>query len=58
MVLILYVATSLGSIHFLAGGGGSGPEEFGVGSANFDMLQRGGSFYSFGINGGGHKNNQ
>jgi hypothetical protein len=45
----------LGSIHFLAGGGG--PEEFGGGSANFDMLHRGGSFYSFGINGGGHKNN-
>jgi hypothetical protein len=28
------------------------PEEFGGGSANFDMLQRGGSFYSFGINRG------
>jgi hypothetical protein len=42
---------------FLAGGGGE-PEEFGGGSANFDMLQRGGSFYSFCINGGGHKNNQ
>ena len=40
------------------GGGWGGPEEFGSGSANFDMLQRGGSFYSFGINGGGHKNNQ
>ena len=38
---------------------GGGAEEFGGGgSANFDMLQRGGSFYSFGINGGGHKNNQ
>ena len=34
------------------------PEEFGGGSANFEMLQRGGSFYSFGINGGGDKNNQ
>jgi hypothetical protein len=38
----------LGSIHFLAGGGG--PEEFGGGSSNFDVLQRGGSSYSFGIN--------
>ena len=31
--------TTLGSIHFLAGGGES--EEFGGGSANFDKLQRG-----------------
>jgi hypothetical protein len=34
---------------------GGGLEEFGGGSANFDMLKRGGSFYSFGINGGGIK---
>jgi hypothetical protein len=29
---------------------GGGPEEFGGGSSNFDVLQRGGSSYSFGIN--------
>ena len=40
------------------GGGGGEPEEFGGGSANFDMLQRGGSSYSLGINVGDHKNNQ
>ena len=53
---MLYRRLQLREHSFFSWGGG--PEEFGGGSANFDMLHRGGSFYSFGINGGGHKNNQ